>query len=106
MIRKEGFMRNRSVLRNEYGIKIAELGFDFKDSFVEINNQRLYYKINEKESPVFTLYSDTETNPTLVCKLEKGESNPGNWHKALLIAISWHLSQHTAVELEESALIY
>ena len=39
-IRKEGFLRNRTVLRNEYGVKIGELGQENKELFIEVNNEK------------------------------------------------------------------
>lgn len=51
LIRKEGFRRNKTVLRSEYGIKIGELGQDNKENFIDVNNERFYYAIHNNPLP-------------------------------------------------------
>ena len=46
LIRKEGFRRNKTVLRSEYGIKIGELGQENKANFIDVNEERFFYTIH------------------------------------------------------------
>ncbi len=100
LIRREGFLRNKTVLRNEYGIKIGELGLENKESFIDVNNERFYYSIQESTSPKLLLYKETKEHPTLVCGLNiddgktsvqlQNKSNTSS-QTSLLMALCWYM---------------
>ena len=100
-IRKEGFLRNRTVLRNEYGVKIGELGQENKELFIEVNNERFYYTINNNSTPELNIYKDDRNQPLIVCELTNKNSgpevklndvNPSDlFHSSLLMAMCWYL---------------
>src|SRR5437667_151394 len=46
LIRKEGFLRSKIVLCNEYGIRLGHLVQDNKESYIELNNERFSFDIN------------------------------------------------------------
>ena len=101
LIRKEGFLRNRTVLRNEYGIKIGELGLENKENFIEVNNERFYYATRNKPLPQLIIYKDSPENPNVVCGLETNGQNTSvsfrknkvddSSHPSLLMALCWYM---------------
>src|SRR5687768_18028073 len=59
-LRKEGFLRNKTVIRNEYGIKIGELGQESKENFIDVNNERFYYNIDNGPLAELVLYKEAK----------------------------------------------
>ena len=109
LIRKEGFLRNKVVLRNEYGIKIGELGLEKnKENFIDVNNERFYYSIGNNPLTELILYKETKEQPLIVCglnvdkgntavhfKKNKTEETP---HPELLMALCWYMFLPVAKE--------
>src|SRR5574338_1694414 len=69
LIRKEGFLRNRTVLRNEYGILIGQLRFENKENTVEINNEKFFYIIRNNPLPETVIYKESKEDPVAICSL-------------------------------------
>lgn len=101
-IRREGLRKNRLVIRNEYGVRIGELGQDDGGSFIEVNGQRFRYRILEQPHPQLALYRDTETEPIIITGLEVREGkksaqvarhayHPETAHPGLLTALCWYM---------------
>ena len=104
LIRKEGFLKNRTVLRNEYGVRIGCAGFENNRNFIELDNQRFFYEVSNSEaSPSLAIYSEQQQDqPLAICELDGQEKS---WikelkaHKAfgsqtqysLLMALCWYL---------------
>lgn len=102
LIRKEGFRRNKTVLRNEYGIKIGELGQENKENFIDVNEERFFYTTHNNPMAELVLYKDSKDKPFVTCGLSakggsaavhftkdkqlSGTSNPG-----LLMALCWYM---------------
>ena len=102
LIRKEGFRRNKTVLRSEYGIKIGELGHDNKENFIDVNNERFYYIIHNNPLAELVLYKEAKENPFVVCGLNTKEGTPAvhfsknddlqsTSHPGLLMALCWYM---------------
>ena len=102
LIRKEGFRRNKTVLRSEYGIKIGELGHDNKENFIDVNDERFYYTIQNNPLPELILYKDSKENPFVVCGLNNIDDNTAlhfskdtnlqnTSHPGLLMALCWYM---------------
>lgn len=100
-IRKEGFLRNKTILRNEYGVKIGELGLENKENFIEVNQERFYYQISQEPKAELKIYKDNKENPILVCGLN-GDSHQGEMkfrdpkdqsrsYASLLMALCWYM---------------
>ncbi len=101
-IRKEGFIRNKIVLRNEYGIKIGELGHDSKENFIDVNDERFYYTIGNEPTAELVLYKESKEQPFVTCSLKtregnaetsfkKDKSRSTNSHPGLLMALCWYM---------------
>ncbi len=107
LIRREGFFRNKTVLRSEYGIKIGELGQDNETSFIDMNEERFYYFVRNNPMAELVIYKDSPEEPLMVCgldvangkasvKFEKNDdtvSQPG-----LLMALCWYMFLPVAKE--------
>ncbi|HEX4877691.1 MAG TPA: hypothetical protein VFV31_13535 [Chitinophagaceae bacterium] len=109
ILRKEGFLRNKTVLRNEYGIKIGELGTENKEYFIDINDQRYFYTVHNNPIAELVVYKDVKENPAVVCGLSteeggtsihfsKGNSIKDATHPGLLMALCWYMFLPVAKE--------
>jgi len=109
LIRKEGFLRNKIVLRNEYGIKIGELGHDNKENFIDVNDERFYYNIDNNPLPELVLYKESKDRPFVTCGLSTKEGNQAvkftkdknladTTHPGLLMALCWYMFLPVAKE--------
>jgi hypothetical protein len=106
VIRKEGFLRNRTVIRNEYGVKIGELGQENKDRFISVDNEKFYYTY--RNNPLAELMIKDHKRETIVtCALKTAEGK-ARMHMednkeevanaALLMAVCWYLFLPVAKE--------
>jgi hypothetical protein len=69
LIRDEGFRKNKTVLRTEYGIRIGHTGTENNENFIVLNDERYYYSVNDKEAPEVTIYKESIDHPLAVCGL-------------------------------------
>jgi hypothetical protein len=109
LIRKEGFRRNKTVLRNEYGIRIGQLGSDNSTTgTLELNNEKFFYNIQNDPSGELVIYKESIDQPFVVCGLKPNDGNPGivlsknNKLKPsqhfLLMALCWYMFLPVAKE--------
>jgi hypothetical protein len=109
LIRKEGFRRNKTVLRNEYGIKIGELGQDNNVNFIDINDERFFYSIENNPLAELVLYKETKEKPFVSCGLSSKKGNAAvkfskdkilseTAHPGLLMALCWYMFLPVAKE--------
>lgn len=102
LIRKEGFRRNKTVLRNEYGIKIGELGQENKANFIAVNNERFFYTTQNNPLAQLVLYKESKENPFVTCGISVKEGNTAvhftkdkqlaeTSHPGLLMALCWYM---------------
>lgn len=102
LIRKEGFRKNRTVLRTEYGFKIGELGTENKEHFITVNEERFYYVIQNNPVAELILYKESKENPFVVCSLSTENGDPSVRfskdttlndapHPGLLMALCWYM---------------
>jgi len=115
-LRKEGFLRNKTVLRNEYGIRIGQLGTDKArpgEGTIELNEKKFNYTLQNNPLSELVIRSE-ENKPLIVCGLaseygraavELSRHQPGNAEHFLLMALCWYLFLPVAKEkVEEYAL--
>jgi hypothetical protein len=69
LIRDEGFRKNKTVLRTEYGIRIGHTGTENNETFIVLNDERYYYSVNDKQEPEVTIYKESIDHPLAVCSL-------------------------------------
>lgn len=117
LIRKEGFRRNKTVVRNEYGIKIGEFGQENKENFIDVNDERFFYSTRNNPLAELVLYKESKEKPFVTCGLNMEEGNTGvhfkkdkkladTSHPGLLMALCWYMflpiSKDTRVEVAAS----
>lgn len=102
LIHKEGFRRNKTVLRDEYGFKIGELGQENKINFIEVNSERFYYTTHNNPMAELVLYKESKDKPFVSCSLCVKEGNTSvhftkdtklseTSHPGLLMALCWYM---------------
>ena len=64
LIRKEGFLKNKTIMRNEYGVRIGSAGSENNASFIELNDERFFYELDKDGEPSVKIYKDSRENPT------------------------------------------
>jgi hypothetical protein len=92
LIRKEGFLKNKTVLCNEYGIRLGYLVHDNKENYIELNNERFFFDINKSLKPGLNIYKESADHPLVVCELDmKDNTPPVNLYSSLLLALCWYM---------------
>lgn len=101
LIRDEGFRKNKTVLRNEYGIRIGHTGSEHNENYIVLNDERYFYAVDGQNKPALTIYKESIDQPLAVCELNiqegvlsKAGTKIGIAQKtmySLLIGICWHL---------------
>lgn len=110
-IRKEGFLRNKTVLRNEYGIRIGQLGYEKWNSAegtIDLNEEKFFYTVQNNPLSELVIYKDTKENPFVICGLKADEGNTSvQFNKDnqlspsqhfLLMALCWYMFLPVAKE--------
>jgi hypothetical protein len=69
LIRKEGFLKNKIVLRNEYGIRIGYAGTENNEDFIVLDHERYFYEIANSAEHQLTIYKESPDHPLAVCTL-------------------------------------
>src|SRR5262245_49464609 len=62
LIRKEGFLRNKTVLRNEYGMRIGKMEHDKTHSMIgsiELNDEKFFYTVRNNPLSELIIYKET-----------------------------------------------
>ncbi|MDF2381066.1 hypothetical protein JMG10_06305 [Nostoc ellipsosporum NOK] len=92
LFRREGLLRNRIVLYNEYGVRLGRTGIERGQRYIDINNDRYFIRLNEKESSgELTIYQQS-ASPLAVCSVDKESEDPG-----LLMVLCWYLFKPAAL---------
>lgn len=102
LVRKEGFLKNKTVLRNEYGVRIGELGQHQEQRFIELNGERFFYQVENNPLGELVLFKERPDNPLVRCGLKTDLDKPGirfsgeenlmdTPHPGLLMALCWYL---------------
>jgi len=96
LIRQEGLLKNRTVLCNEYGIRMVHAGSENNRPFIELDQERFFYNVDNKQEPAVTIYKESKDKPLAVCALALPDHIQGNaaQNKAkygLLMTLCWYL---------------
>ena len=104
LIRKEGFLRNKTVLRNEYGVRLGQLGYEKSNAgegTIELNEEKFSYTIHNNPIAELVIYRDNKDEPFVTCglKADNGDTsvkfskenklNPSQ--HVLLMALCWYM---------------
>ncbi len=105
-LRYEGFLKNRLVMRNEYGIRIGYVTIENKENLIAFNDEKFYYTISEEKEPKLVLYKSSVDNPLAVCALSLDKEGvlssvkSAATHQSLLLALCWYLHLPVARDSE------
>ena len=97
IIDDEGLLKTKSVLKNEYGIRIGSLNYDnFSDSHgsVDIENIKYRFIVKNSETPELNIYKGSRRNLVYNCQLVFDDTSSkikGTQTASLIIAVSWYL---------------
>lgn len=109
-IRKEGFLKSKTVMRNEYGVLIGQVRHENKENTIEMENERFFYFTRKRQLSEIIVYKESKEEPVAVCTLNiealnfsKDNSLPGKLESGLLLSLCWYL-ENRKVKERESAL--
>ena len=100
LIGKEGFLRSRVVLRNEYGIRMGQLiydGIQDNQGSLEVDDQEFSYHIGNGSPAEATIYKNAES--FITCELPAVDKD----HDLLILALCWYVTTTVKVKIEEYA---
>ena len=93
LIRKEGFRKNKTVLRTEYGIKLGQLSLENKEPILEINSDRFFCAIENNDPAELIIYKESKENPLTVCALNIPDINASTFFSTKKnVPVTLHLS--------------
>lgn len=109
LIRKEGFLRNKTAIRNEYGVKIGEFGQEDGKRFIAVNDQKFYYTTRNNPLAELVLFTESAAKPAISCGLTAADETAGIsfkkeklqgevQHPGLLMALCWYMFLPVAKE--------
>jgi hypothetical protein len=98
-LRYEGFLKNKMVMRNEYGIRIGHVSAENKENLIALNDEKLSYIVTEEEEPKIIIYKDSPESPLAVCSLNidkdknilRSLKRSSDYH-SLLLTLCWYLN--------------
>ncbi|RYY55714.1 MAG: hypothetical protein EOO05_19280 [Chitinophagaceae bacterium] len=102
LLRKEGLFKTTTVLTNEYGIRIGHTGNIGQDNFVEFNNERFFYSVDESEKEIRIFRDANHGDPIAVCELSVEDKTESivpqrkfseKTYYSLLMTLCWYLFQ-------------
>ncbi len=108
-IEKAGFLKNRTVLKNEYGVNIAQLAPEknhANEGVIELEDQRLFYSINSLVDEL-VVFKHASQQFMVNCNfaslkdalgLKKKNKNQLDDYSPLLMALGWFLFLPSKVE--------
>jgi hypothetical protein len=104
-LRYEGFLKNKMVMRNEYGISIGQVSLENKENFIALNDEKLFYTITAGKEAELIIYKESKDKPLAVCALNLDNDKsilpsvkPSATHHSLLLALCWYLFLPAAKE--------
>jgi hypothetical protein len=103
LIRQEGLLKNKTVLCNEYGIRMGHARSENNRHLIELDEERFFYNTDHKQEDGVTIYKESKDEPFAVCALSLPDhiTNSSSVHKpvwdkakyGLLMTLCWYLLQ-------------
>ncbi len=111
-IDREGFWKNKVVLKNEYGFPVGKLSYEklFSNSgVIDIEGKQYHFSYNNNPEAELVFYKDNQFTPLVSCgltsekgnvgiQLKQGEHIADTDMKYFLFALSWYLFLPVAQE--------
>jgi hypothetical protein len=105
LIGRKGFLRRRTVLRNEYGIRIGQLAYDNNQNnqgLIDIYEDHFTYVLRSDSNPKATIYRNTDILVEAELPAISKDLNSGNYDLLVLI-LCWYISTTVKKQVEEYA---
>jgi len=99
---RTGFLQNRTVIKNEYGIRMGELTGETRESakgIIELDGRRYNYVFNNSREGELVVYNENALQPMVSCGLP---STNDTKNACLLMGLCWFAS-HSQPILAEPA---
>lgn len=97
-LRYEGFLKNKMVMRNEYGVRIGQISSENKENLIALNDEKFFYTITDEKEPHVIIYKESKDKPLAVCELQLDNDKSllpavkaSATHHSLLLAMCWYL---------------
>lgn len=109
-IEKKGLLHSKTVIKNEYGIKLGQVSTENRHStegMIEMDGKKYRYAFDPKNESALMLYMQSEQKPFLNCNLSAIFSGAAAFVKSvhntqypyLLMALCWYLLKPDGTEL-------
>jgi len=99
---RTGFLQSRTVIKNEYGIRMGELNGETRESAkgaIELDGKRYHYAFNKKSGNELLVYNENTLQPIVRCGLPATNDTK---NACLLMGLCWFAS-HSQPMLAEPA---
>ena len=102
-IEKKGFLHAKTVIRNEYGIKLGELNSEnWDEGVIDLDGKKYTYAFPHNADEKLVIYDDARLSPIVSCSLsalftnvpammERSRSLHDTRYPSLLMALCWYL---------------
>jgi hypothetical protein len=105
LIGRKGFLRRRTVLRNEYGVRMGQLIDDTnlaKQGTIEIYKDGFTYVLQNDNKPKASIYRNAEM--IIECELPDVSKNiSSDNHDLLMLTLCWYISTSVKKQVIEYA---
>jgi hypothetical protein len=105
LIGREGFLRRRTVLRNEYGIRIGQLTYDNNQDnqgLIDVYEEDFNYALQGDPNPKAIIYRNTEVLAASELPVISEDINSDNYD-LLMLMLCWYISTTIKKQVEEYA---
>ena len=105
LIGREGFLRRRAVLRNEYGIRISQLTYDNNQDnqgMIDVYEEDFTYILRSDPAPKASIYRNTEILEVTELPAISEDINSDNYD-LLMLVLCWYISTTVKKQMEEYA---
>jgi len=105
LIGREGFLRRRTVLRNEYGIRMGQLTYDNnqdKQGMIDVSEEDFTYILQNNSDPKASIYRNTELAAVSELPAISADINSDNYD-LLILMLCWYISTTVKKQVEEFA---
>jgi hypothetical protein len=90
LVERQGFLKSRTVLRNEYGVKIAQVFHETTDAgMIEFDASRFSYKIQKHLLKELLIY-DENGEMLINCELPSVVNKIYSDYHHLILALTWY----------------
>jgi hypothetical protein len=108
LIGREGFLRRRTVLRNEYGIRIGQLTYDSNqdnEGLIDVYEEDFTYVLQSDPNPKASIYRNTVLLAVAELPAISEDINSDNYD-LLMLVLCWYMSTTVKKHVQETTSAY